>query len=1534
MAQIKHVQSFTGGMNTVISPELMQPDQYVYMLNCDVTSTAEGNLGRVTNLRGNVSVDISLPEGENKTIGSIRNDESNKMYFAVWNSLGFHSWFEFDYISLTTKLVMQCIVDTGNVDIWQWEREVLIDGINIVDDNLLYWTMEGHPARKINIQKAIEKSFDGGYGNVILDEYTRAYKRAPAFAPTAEYFTNPDIKSNNVFRKLFQWTVRFIYDDNEYSTFSDISKVAVPAEENVTGTLGVPSENNGIHVKVPTGGMLVKKLEIAMRSTTDLKGVLSPWVSIGVFDKAVLGIPDNSEFTYDFYNNNTYTSLPQEVVRQQQSDLPDNPKVQEFTYNTLVYGNFFDGFPAVKVDLDFEVEYSDLFVPDGQANVLNNPFMTVNHIDHEYESGGFLSGGGWRKTEAELVIGPDVKSGNIFDLRFTNYGFTKQIKANLNDDAKSIASKFRTEIANLPAAKDKGAYVGSVTQDGSGYAKFRFKLWNNWNKDYIGFVTSVTPVNYSTLKDTGNSVPNEKLGSSYRYALRYENEDGKRSLAYGNSDVVSIETINELGSIKKVATNITINHKAPSWATRYSIVRTKNLSQEDYIQLLIQRVNVATTSNGEEYRDLIIGSLFTYQKVHPNSTLNYDFKKGDRVRLLKNYSGSSWSVPSDVIEYEVLAYYPEVSHTINSDITIDGTANVITDNPDNNNIGNNIIIDGNERTITGVSANGYVLDSNISVAGASTGSSKVFPSYQIVNRDGVLRIKMDPSYPIDVDPATGKFALVEVYTPAQNFTDETQENYYDTGYKFEIVESNGQFLHRGNSQDQTDTLPAIVRVEGFDNYVRNRDLITNNSETNPQSVITSIEDRSYSDFYQSDISSLGRPTRLDDSRGVVHFEDRLIWSNNFIEDTKINGLNMFLSTNRVDYNDKYGSIQKIIFYEGKLYVFKFLKTGWVPVLGNLIVDSEGNQLVGTSTRLLPDKMEYFLWEGGVGNNPESIVKIGNDIFGVSPNSQVIFTIGGAGVIPTSKIYGIDNHAREIINDASLAKAHMYGGLNRKKNQYLLMVEAYNKIAYQDKFSNSNTEIVPVPVVGEWQIVSNPSNGSLSFVNDTLIYSPASNFSGMDYFSYRSIGGITRNDAVNVLSADTIISWVPSGQYCVVSGTDRTGEVGYTLLSAYDNITQSYTGEQKPNSPGDPDYVAPVMNTDICPIGLEFTRIAILSADKGSQNIEVTVETAEPVNIQARSGQSYTGSLIDETGNVGTGTYTLDLPVGPGEYALFLTSPTLNYNGVTKLSVKNAYIKTAKFNDLKELTELVLDQSLIPQSHNLVFNSLDISQNTKLTKLHVKHHRLSSVSLTPNTLIQDLDLSNGINLTALGIGSWSAIRQLRIHDSAFTKAGYTTSFIDSIIASFNANTPSSSTGRVLQYGLSNLSGIKPSGSALANYNSLISKGVSVIGVPPTPSEVTVYVSNGHASDDPAKMIAWVNLSSPLSVDINVEVYLTYRDAGHIEGTGYAFINVPAGQFYAEAPTGFFAAPGQTVDGTVDVATATPNPAGGVNLILSY
>src|SRR5690606_5639183 len=126
---------------------------------------------------------------------------------------------------------------------------------------------------------------------------------------------------------------------------------------------------------------------------------------------------------------------------------------------------------------------------------------------------------------------------------------------------------------------------------------------------------------------------NDKLGAAFRYALYYEDPDGRKTLAYGNSQLVEIKTVNELGGVKKVVTQVRINHAPPEWAARYGIVRTKNLNQLRQIQVLIQSINTTTVTNiGEEYQDLTLGSLYTYQQVHPNSTLKYEFMKGDRLR--------------------------------------------------------------------------------------------------------------------------------------------------------------------------------------------------------------------------------------------------------------------------------------------------------------------------------------------------------------------------------------------------------------------------------------------------------------------------------------------------------------------------------------------------------------------------------------------------------------------------------------------------------------------------------------------------------------------------------------------------------------------------------------------------------------------------------------------------------------------------------------------------------------------------------------
>ena len=79
-SKLIHRQTFTKGMNTVLAPSKMPPDQAVFMLNCRALSTAIGNIGVVTNVKGNVLVETPLPSGENKTIGYAPDEENGRFY--------------------------------------------------------------------------------------------------------------------------------------------------------------------------------------------------------------------------------------------------------------------------------------------------------------------------------------------------------------------------------------------------------------------------------------------------------------------------------------------------------------------------------------------------------------------------------------------------------------------------------------------------------------------------------------------------------------------------------------------------------------------------------------------------------------------------------------------------------------------------------------------------------------------------------------------------------------------------------------------------------------------------------------------------------------------------------------------------------------------------------------------------------------------------------------------------------------------------------------------------------------------------------------------------------------------------------------------------------------------------------------------------------------------------------------------------------------------------------------------------------------
>lgn len=387
---------------------------------------------------------------------------------------------------------------------------------------------------------------------------------------------------------------------------------------------------------------------------------------------------------------------------------------------------------------------------------------------------------------------------------------------------------------------------------------------------------------------------------------------------------------------------------------------------------------------------------------------------------------------------------------------------------------------------------------------------------------------------------------------------------------------------------------------------------------------------------------------------------------------------------------------------------------------------------------------------------------------------------------------------------------------------------------------------------------------------------------------------------------------------------RTGYKAYTTLEEYDTLTGLATGNTKPNIDSDPDYVAPILDELACPIGAEYIKIATLDTSRGSQTINFIFESTVDFIISIRTGNDFTGAEIYRSLDLNNGDLQVSISQSNPVASIFIEMVGPDYDKITKFGMSGAYITSADFNEMTGLIDLQLDQSSIPVSHNLQFTSLSVSQCLSLEKIVIKQHKMASINLTQNTLLSYIDVSQGPNLSSLNI-NWVNLKTLIIHDCLFTSSSYSSTFIDGVITNFNNIVPSSSTGYLLQYGLTNNLGVKPSPNVLSQYNSIISKGGTVIGKSPeviTSSNLTLEY--GRSQD-----FIWfgLTLTNELPVDILVRVRGTYRSLGFLE----AFIEnitITAGQnqAYQELYVG-----NPIDDVTANIQSVSPNPAGGITVI---
>lgn len=397
-------------------------------------------------------------------------------------------------------------------------------------------------------------------------------------------------------------------------------------------------------------------------------------------------------------------------------------------------------------------------------------------------------------------------------------------------------------------------------------------------------------INATFIIDSGFS--GLKPGGVYRYGLVYydkANRSGLTNVKTNPELTVPFYTELENPNIRSASGTWEIKSLPPKWATHYQWVRTKDTAIDSYLQWYTDSV-MYTESNTLIEID-ITNLTDEYVNNNPSSNLSYDYKKGDRLRFIKDSAGEYFD---EYIDLKVVKFETGI-------ITVENLATAPNVN------------------------------------------------------DGLM---------------------FEVYHPR---LDVDEDLYYEVGECYKILDIevglDGDIVrvHQGQDKDQNPLQPYLEGATGTfktgDTYFRNRSIpVSSLINANYRCLVDS---ESFSDFWLSDVSDIGRVNIVDLDAKRVTRPTTIYYSERFIPETNINGLNSFYDVSFETYDRNFGAIKKLFSFNNRLDCFQELRVSKILVEENVIYDQFDKGTVAASAKVLSKEI-YYQGEYGT-SNPESFV---------------------------------------------------------------------------------------------------------------------------------------------------------------------------------------------------------------------------------------------------------------------------------------------------------------------------------------------------------------------------------------------------------------------------------------------------------------------------------------------------------------------------------------------------------------------------------
>lgn len=939
---------FYGGIDTDSTERAIAQGDYRTALYARSGNASEGEDGALVSMTGNLLYEnVDLPAGTNTVIGSCPWVEANSIIFFVHNSNDDHSIFQYDTTDGSFTLVL-----TDALLNLQIANKIV--GARVVN-GILYWTdgyfesylknIDGiwqfNPPRNLNIQAAID-------GTYTTTEQLLDFIKYPSYTSNDLLEFDSDGDSNKLYGSLYQFSVQWVYQENQESTWSPISKLIVPQEwEFISGRNYLdPNAENVLNLSVPTGSELVKTIRVAVRNLNNGQ--------FGIFtelDKTILGIANDTTYPVVFDGNNAIKPLGLMETLRGYDRVPQIAEdLEKLPTNQIAFGNFVEGYDPIEISIVAERVLEEI---RGTTTSVKS-FLTYSSGLSPYPKSLYLP------TTTSTYL---FQVGDIISISILNFTFSYEITQTDYDAMSALSITAGTIYINNIVGDYIVAQLNANGETCTGTDATGLGIWDDGY--LIVFASGLIGADF-TIKTLYPTRPKKSLkkGARHEFGIQYYDRGLRSGGVLTNNDMniqvpfpsqEDFATFADTHSPYTVYPRLGIANTPPEWAEYYQIMTRRVTNIRDF-----QYRTVTDLATDPASPNLYKLSLDNYYETAYGANINHQIQVGDIVRVVTDSASFVQSLPAyanGYVELEVLRYDASGGvggqeavwvrlydyETINRETTgflieiytpnlqtieepwfeigeIKRVLNASTDER---------VHEGQEYSIrivtqAGIGNNVWVVEGNLDYLTVSPFTLTFTPLVGLP----LITVATDAVY----DPVTNTTTI----TTADNAT---LASYLSMSFN--------------TNQDSDLGIKALLNLDFGDVYVRPRLSQRVNTNLTVDSIWRFyVEDPSVSDYYLSQASDYGRIGIQNANFKRTQLKASVLHGGSFIDNTTQNNICSFDFDvlNKADLDEQFGQITRIIINGYTLKVLQERKETSIYIQRTLAVGADGQNQLSYSPR--------------------------------------------------------------------------------------------------------------------------------------------------------------------------------------------------------------------------------------------------------------------------------------------------------------------------------------------------------------------------------------------------------------------------------------------------------------------------------------------------------------------------------------------------------------------------------------------------------